>query len=81
VPEKKSKTDVTARNKSGRATNRDCTHCGLRIMNDRELATVMDPQRRNKTYYRRDCFQRLLSPERELVRDGTGVCPLATRTS
>jgi hypothetical protein len=81
VAEKKSKTDVTARDKSGRVTNRDCTHCGLRIPNDREMVVVMDEQRRNKTYYRRDCFQRLLSPERALARDGSGACPLAARTS
>jgi hypothetical protein len=81
MAEKKSKTDVTARDKSGRATNRDCTHCGLRIMNDRELLVVMDGRRSNKTYYRRDCFQRLLGPDRELARDGSGACPLAPRSS
>lgn len=76
MAEKKSKTDVTARDKTGRATNRDCNHCGQRIVNDRDMVVVMDGQRSSKTYYRRDCFQRLLSPDHELARDGGGVCPL-----
>lgn len=76
MAEKKSKTDVTARDKTGRVTNRDCTHCGQRIANDRDMVVVMDGRRSNKTYYRRDCFQRLLSPDRELAGDGGGACPL-----
>lgn len=77
MAEKKSKTDVTSRDKAGRATNRDCTHCGRRITNDREMVVVMDARRSAKTYYRRECFQRLLSPDREMARDGSGACPLA----
>lgn len=77
MAERKSKTDVTARDKAGRATNRNCTHCGLRIMNDREMVVVMDGQRSNKTFYRRECFQRLLSPDKALATDGNGACPLA----
>jgi hypothetical protein len=79
MAEKKSKTDVTARDKSGRATNRDCSHCGQRIMNDREMVVVMDGRRRNKCYYRRDCFNRLLSPDRALGVDGAESCPIGAR--
>ncbi len=76
MAEKKSKTDVTARDKTGRATNRDCSHCGQRIMNDRDMIVVMDGRRANKTYYRRDCWQRLLTPETGACTDGSGTCPL-----
>jgi hypothetical protein len=81
MAEKKSKTDVTSRDKTGRVTKHVCTHCGLRIMNDREMVVVMDGRRSDKTYYRRDCFQRLLNPDRELARDGSGNCPLATHSA
>ncbi len=81
MAEKKSKTDVTSRDKAGRVTNHTCTQCGQRIMNDREMVVVMDGRRSNKTYYRRDCFQRLLSPDRELARDGSGNCPIAPRSA
>jgi len=77
MAEKKSKTDVTARDKSGRATNRDCTHCGRQNLNDRDMIVVMDGQRSNKTYYLRECWNKLLSPDRELCGDGSGACPLA----
>jgi hypothetical protein len=30
----KSKTDVTSRDKSGRITNRDCSHCDLALGSD-----------------------------------------------
>ena len=40
MAEKKSKTDVTARDKTGRVTNRYCNHCGQRIMNDREMVVI-----------------------------------------
>jgi hypothetical protein len=73
----KSKTDVTARDKSGRVTNRNCSHCGLRIMNDREMIVVMDEQRRNKSFYRRECYQRMLGNTQSVGIDGTHVCPLA----
>jgi hypothetical protein len=55
---KKSKTDVTSRDKSGRVTNHVCTNCSQQIMNDRELIVVMDGRRRNKTYHHRACFQK-----------------------
>lgn len=61
MAEKKSKTDVTARDKSGRATSHDCVTCGQRIMNDREMIVVMDDRRRNKTYHHRTCFQKSLA--------------------
>jgi hypothetical protein len=54
---KKSKTDVTARDKSGRATTRCCEYCGGMIGNDRDMVVVMDGRRRNKTYYSRACWQ------------------------
>ncbi|KAB8145621.1 hypothetical protein F8S13_00605 [Chloroflexia bacterium SDU3-3] len=76
MAEKKSKTDVTARDKSGREICRSCTHCGRAITNDRELMVVMDGRRSNKTYYRRDCWQRLLSPDSEPSTTGAGACPL-----
>ncbi|MCS7289168.1 MAG: hypothetical protein NZ699_08555 [Roseiflexus sp.] len=41
MAEKKSKTDVTARDKTGRVTNRHCNHCGQRIMNDREMVVII----------------------------------------
>ena len=61
MAEKKSKTDVTARDKSGRATSHDCVSCGQCIMNDREMIVVMDDRRRNKTYHHRTCFQKSLA--------------------
>lgn len=61
MAEKKSKTDVTARDKSGRMTNHDCSNCGQRIMNDREMVVVMDSRRRNKTYHHRTCLQKTLA--------------------
>jgi hypothetical protein len=79
MAEKKSKTDVTSRDRSGRVTNRNCNHCGQRIMNDRDMTVIMDGRRRNKTYYRRDCMQRLLNPETPLGVDGNSTCPLAGR--
>jgi adenine-specific DNA methylase len=57
----KSKTDVTSRDRSGRATDHACTNCGDRIMNDREMVVVMDGRRRNKTYHHRACFQKTIS--------------------
>ena len=71
----KSKTDVTARDKTGKATNRDCSHCGSRILTDREMMVVMDPHRANKTYYRRECFNQLLGTAAELATDGAARCP------
>ncbi len=61
MAEKKSKTDVTARDKSGKATNHNCANCGERIMNDREMVVVMDGRRRNKTYHHRACFQKAVA--------------------
>ncbi|MFO7167843.1 MAG: hypothetical protein DIU80_007415 [Chloroflexota bacterium] len=61
MAERKSKTDVAARNKSGRATNHDCVNCGQRIENDREMVVVMDARRRNKTYHHRACFQKTIA--------------------
>lgn len=61
MAEKKSKTDVTARDKSGRSTMHDCMNCGQRISNDRELIVVMDGRRRNKTYHHRACLQKSLA--------------------
>ena len=56
MAEKKSKTDVTARDKSGRATDHSCNNCGQQIMNDRDMVVVMDGRRRNKTYHHRACL-------------------------
>jgi hypothetical protein len=61
MAERKSKTDVTARNKSGKATQHDCVNCGQRIDNDREMVVVMDGRRRNKTYHHRACFQKAIA--------------------
>ncbi|MBK9712221.1 MAG: hypothetical protein IPO81_13010 [Kouleothrix sp.] len=61
MAEKKSKTDVTARDKSGRATDHSCMNCGQQIMNDRDMVVVMDSRRRNKTYHHRACFQKTLA--------------------
>ena len=61
MAERKSKTDVTARDKSGRATDHDCVNCGQRIVNDREMVVVMDSRRRNKTYHHRACFQKAIA--------------------
>jgi hypothetical protein len=72
----KSKTDVTSRDKSGRITNRDCSHCGARLLNDREMVVVMDDRRRNKSYYQRDCFNRMLGSDLALGSDGNHRCPL-----
>jgi hypothetical protein len=58
MAEKKSKTDVTARDRSGRAVDYECMNCGQRIANDRDLIVVMDSRRRNKTYHHRACFQK-----------------------
>lgn len=58
MAEKKSKTDVTSRDKSGRATSHLCTNCGELIGNDRDMIVVMDARRRNKTYHHRTCFQK-----------------------
>lgn len=58
MAERKSKTDVTARDKSGRATDHFCLNCGQQITNDREMVVVMDGRRRNKTYHHRTCFQK-----------------------
>ncbi|MFZ9858742.1 MAG: hypothetical protein ACO3F2_10495 [Roseiflexaceae bacterium] len=56
----RSKTDVTSRDKSGRATSHTCMNCGERIMNDREMIVLMDDRRRNKTYHHRACHQKTL---------------------
>jgi hypothetical protein len=61
MAEKKSKTDVTSRDKSGKATAHDCLTCGQRIMNDRDMIVVMDGRRRNKTFHHRTCFQKSLA--------------------
>ena len=61
MAEKKSKTDVTARDKSGRATEHSCMNCGQQITSDRELIVVMDSRRRNKTYHHRACFQKSIA--------------------
>ncbi len=58
MAEKKSKTDVTARDKSGRATTHMCMNCNALIANDREMVVVMDGRRSNKTYHHRTCFQK-----------------------
>ena len=56
----KSKTDVTSRDKSSRATVHTCVNCNQRIMNDREMIVLMDDRRRNKTYHHRTCHQKTL---------------------
>lgn len=61
MAEKKSKTDVTSRDKSGRATEHNCLNCGQEITNDREMVVVMDSRRRNKTYHHRACFQKSIA--------------------
>lgn len=61
MAERKSKTDVTARDKSGRATGHSCMNCGQQIMSDRDMVVVMDSRRRNKTYHHRACFQKALA--------------------
>lgn len=61
MAEKKSKTNVTARDKSGLATEHNCMNCGQQIMNDRDMLVVMDGRRRNKTYHHRACFQKSLA--------------------
>jgi hypothetical protein len=61
MAEKKSKTDVTSRDKSGRATEHTCVNCNQMIGNDRELIVVMDGRRRNKTYHHRACFQKSIA--------------------
>jgi hypothetical protein len=61
MAEKKSKTDVTARDKSGRATEHSCMNCGQVITSDRDLIVVMDGRRRNKTYHHRACLQKALA--------------------
>jgi hypothetical protein len=58
MAEKKSKTDVTSRDKSGRAIEHLCVNCSQVINNDRDLIVVMDGRRRNKTYHHRACFQK-----------------------
>jgi hypothetical protein len=58
MAEKKSKTDVTSRDKSGRAIEHMCLNCSQVINNDRDLIVVMDGRRRNKTYHHRACFQK-----------------------
>jgi hypothetical protein len=61
MAEKKSKTDVTSRDKTGRATDHTCMNCAQPISNDRELIGVMDGRRRNKTYHHRACFQKSIA--------------------
>ena len=61
MAEKKSKTDVTSRDKSGRAIEHNCVNCGQQISNDRDLIVVMDSRRRNKTYHHRACFQKSIA--------------------
>ena len=61
MAEKKSKTDVTARDKSGRTTDHDCMNCGEKISNDRDMIVIMDSRRRNKTYHHRACFQKTIA--------------------
>ena len=61
MAEKKSKTDVTARDKSGRAIEHLCLNCNQVISNDRDLIVVMDGRRRNKTYHHRACFQKSIA--------------------
>jgi len=58
MAEKKSKTNVTSRDKSGRATDHVCMNCNQTIENDREMVVVMDGRRRGKTYHHRTCFQK-----------------------
>ena len=61
MAEKKSKTDVTSRDKSGRTIDHLCLNCNQVIANDRELIVVMDGRRRNKTYHHRTCFQKSIA--------------------
>ena len=61
MAEKKSKTDVTSRDKSGKVTDHTCENCQSQIMNDREMVVVMDGRRRNKTYHHRACLQKSLA--------------------
>ena len=61
MAEKKSKTDVTARDKSGRTIDHTCLNCNQLIINDRDLIVVMDGRRRNKTYHHRTCFQKSIA--------------------
>jgi hypothetical protein len=61
MAEKKSKTDVTSRDKSGRAIEHTCVNCNQQIGNDRDLIVVMDGRRRNKTYHHRTCFQKSIA--------------------
>jgi hypothetical protein len=61
MAEKKSKTDVTSRDKSGRAIEHLCVNCSQVINNDRDLIVVMDGRRRNKTYHHRACFQKSIA--------------------
>jgi hypothetical protein len=61
MAEKKSKTDVTSRDKTGRTTDHDCMNCGEKISNDRDMVVVMDGRRRNKTYHHRTCFQKTIA--------------------
>ena len=61
MAEKKSKTDVTSRDKSGRAIEHMCVNCSQVISNDRDLIVVMDGRRRNKTYHHRACFQKSIA--------------------
>jgi hypothetical protein len=61
MAERKSKTDVTARDKSGRSTEHQCVNCNQQITNDRDLIVVMDGRRRNKTYHHRACLQKSIA--------------------
>ena len=61
MAEKKSKTDVTSRDKSGRTNDHQCVNCNQLITNDRDLIVVMDGRRRNKTYHHRACFQKSIA--------------------
>jgi hypothetical protein len=61
MAEKKSKTDVTSRDKSGRMIEHTCMNCNQLINNDRDLIVVMDGRRRNKTYHHRTCFQKSIA--------------------
>ena len=58
MAEKKSKTNVTSRDKSGRATDHVCLNCNQVIDNDREMVVVTDGRRSNKTFHHRACFQK-----------------------
>ena len=61
MAEKKSKTDVTSRDKSGRTIDHTCLNCNQLITNDRDLIVVMDGRRRNKTCHHRTCFQKSIA--------------------